>query len=263
MTEVPPLVLSTPHAPSGALSGRVIAKALRDNAILAFPPEAFDEEVVYRSFFGHQQIILNRPSGIHHILVDNPDNYRRTPATMRMLRPLLGNGLLLSQGEEWKHQRRTVAPAFALRTMPLLARHIAHATEATVASLAASAERQIDLLTAMQSLALEIAGTSMFSVAMERYRPELRELITRYTAGIGRPTLLDFLLPPAIPSPRDLARRRVRRRWTPLIGRIIADRRGKGSPEAPPTCSTCCRPPATRRVAPRFLQKISSIKWRL
>src|SRR6516165_5317575 len=95
-------------------------------------------------------------------------------------------------------------PAFALRTMPLLARHIARATEATVAGLAASAEREIDLLTAMQSLALEIAGTSMFSVAMERYRPELRELITRYTAGAGRPTLLDFLLPPAIPSPRDL-----------------------------------------------------------
>jgi len=102
--------------------------------------------------------------------------------------------------------------------MPLLARHVARATEATVASLAASAERQIDLLGAMQSLALDIAGASMFSVAMERYRPELRELITRYTAGIGRPTLLDFLLPPAIPSPRDLARRRVRRRWTALIG---------------------------------------------
>jgi len=137
VTEVPPLVLWTPHAPSGALSGRVIAKALRDNAILAFPPEAFDEEVVYRSFFGRQQIILNRPAGIHHILVDNPDNYRRTPATMRMLRPLLGNGLLLSQGEEWKHQRRTVAPAFAPRMMPLLTHHIARAAETTVASLAA------------------------------------------------------------------------------------------------------------------------------
>ena len=230
MTEVPPLVLSTPHAPSRALSGRVIAK---DNAILAFPPEAFEEDVVYRSFFGRQQIILNRPAGIHHILVDNPDKYRRTPATMRILRPLLGNGLLLSEGEEWKHQRRTVAPAFALRTMPLLARHVACAAEATVAGLAAAAEREIDLLTAMQSLALEIAGTSMFSVAMERFRPELRELITRYTAGVGRPTLLDFLLPPAIPSPRDLARRRVRRRWTALIGRIIAERRGKGSAEAP------------------------------
>jgi unspecific monooxygenase len=152
---------------------------------------------------------------------------------MRMLRPLLGNGLLLSEGEDWRHQRRTVAPAFAPRTMPLLARHVACATEATVASLAASADRRVDLLATMQSLALEIAGTSMFSLAMERYRPELRDLITRYTAGLGRPSLLDFLLPLAIPSPRDLARRRVRRRWVDLIGRIIAERRRKASAEAP------------------------------
>ena len=86
MSEAQPLVVETPHAPSGALSGRAIAKALRDNALLAFPPEAFEEEVVYRSFFGRRQIILNRPAAIHHILVENPERYRRTPATMRMLR---------------------------------------------------------------------------------------------------------------------------------------------------------------------------------
>jgi len=233
VTEAQPLVPATPQAPAGALSGRVIAKALRDNALLAFPPEAFEEEVVHRSFFGRRQIILNRPEGIHHILVENPDSYRRTPATMRMLRPLLGKGLLLSEGEDWKHQRRTAAPAFAPRTMPLLACHVARAAEADVARLAASSDRRVDLLAAMQSLALEIAGTSMFSLAMERYRPELRDLITRYTAGLGRPSLLDFLLPLAIPSPRDLARRRVRRRWVDLIGQIIAERRGKGSGEAP------------------------------
>jgi cytochrome P450 len=55
----------------------------------------------------------------------------------------------------------------------------------------------------------------------------------RYAAGIGRPTMLDFLLPLAIPSPRDLLRRRIRRRWVKLIGRIIAERRDKG-PQATP-----------------------------
>ena len=233
MSAAQPLVLATPQAPAGTLSGRRIAKALRENALLAFPPEAFEEDVVYRSFFGRQQIILNRSAGIHHILVENPENYRRTPATMRMLRPLVGNGLLLSQGEDWKHQRRTLAPAFAARTMPLLARHVACAAQAAIAKLAASGDQPADLLSSMQFLALEIAGTSMFSVAMERYRPELRDLITSYTAGVGRPTLLDFLLPVAIPSPRDLARRRVRRRRVALFGRIIAERRGKGSAEAP------------------------------
>jgi len=152
---------------------------------------------------------------------------------MRMLRPLIGNGLLLSEGEEWRHQRRTVAPAFAARTMPLLASYVTRAAEAMVARLAAEVRRPVDLLAIMQSLALEIAGTSMFSVAMERYRPELRDLITSYTAGVGRPALLDFLLPLAIPSPRDIARRRVRRRRVDLIGRIIAERRGKASAEAP------------------------------
>jgi cytochrome P450 len=236
---IPPVIEARPHVsptfyrPQGALSGFGIAKALGANALLAFPPEAFEEDVIVRSFFGRQQIILNRPEGIHHILVENADNYRRTSATIRILRPLLGKGLLLSEGEEWKHQRRTAAPALAPRTLPLLARHVAHATEAVVAKLAAGREDTVDLLATMQSLALEIAGTSMFSLAMERYASEMRDLIRSYTVHPGPPTLLDFLLPLAIPSPRDLARRRVRRRWMDLIHRIIAERQGKAFEGAP------------------------------
>ncbi len=233
MTEAQSLVSPTPLGPANTQSGAAIAKMLRENALLAFPPQAFEDEVVFRSFFGRQQIILNRPRGIHHILVENPQNYCRTRGTIRMLRPLLGNGLLLSEGEHWKHQRRTVAPAFAPRTIPLLARHVATAADAAVARLAASEEAPIDLLTAMQGLALEIAGTSMFSLSMERHRRELRDLIIRYSAGVGRPTPLDFLLPLAIPSLRDLLRRRVRRRWVRLISRIIAERRDKASDAAP------------------------------
>jgi cytochrome P450 len=233
VSEAQPFVRPAAPARAASLPGREIARALRDNALLAFPPEAFEEEVIVRSFLGRQQIILSQPAAIHHILVENPDNYRRTPATIRMLRPLLGSGLLLSEGEEWKYQRRTLAPAFAPRTIPLMARHAARAADIAVAELAVSAERPVDLLTAMQSLALEIAGTSMFSLAMERYRRELRDFITGYTAHLGRPTLLDFLLPLAIPSPRDLARRRVRRRWMKLIGQIIAERRQKVSGDTP------------------------------
>ena len=233
MTEAQAVLPTTPRAPSGPQSARVVARAMRENGIASFPPQAFEEDVVFRTFFGRPQIILNRPEGIHHILVENPGNYRRTPAGVRILRPLLGRGLLLSEGEEWKYQRRTIAPAFAPRTMPLLARHVARATEAVVAELEASGESGVDLLAAMQSLALEVAGTSMFSVAMERYRPELRQLITRYAARLGRPSPLDFLLPPAIPSPRDLARWWFRRRWVDLIGRIIAERRAKASEGAP------------------------------
>src|SRR5437870_2042860 len=208
-------------------SARGIARALGENALLAFPPEAFEREVVVRSFFGRRQVILNRPASIHHILVDNPANYRRTAATIRMLRPLLGKGLLLSEGEDWRDQRRIIAPALGPRTIPMVARHIARATDALIDRLARRGGRPIDLLAEMQFLALEIAGRSMFSLSMDRHGPELRQLISGYAEHLGRPSLLDFLLPLSVPSPRDLARRRFRRRWMALIGRLIDDRRGR------------------------------------
>jgi unspecific monooxygenase len=253
VSEAQTLLSPIPRGPATTQSGRIIARMLRENALLAFPPQAFEEDVVYRQFFGRQQVILNRPKGIHHILVEKPQNYGRTRGTIRILRPLLGNGLLLSEGEDWKHQRRTVAPAFAPRTIPLLARHVARAADAAIARLASSGAGEVDLLRAMQALALEIAGASMFSVAMERHRPELRDLIMRYAAGVGRPTVLDFVLPLAIPSPRDLLRRRARRHWVRLIRHIIAERRDMASETAPrdlfDLLATACDPETGAQIS--------------
>jgi cytochrome P450 len=211
-----------------------IARAFRGNALDIFPPEAFEEEFVARRFLGRPQVILNRPAAIQRVLIDNPGNYARTRATIRILGPVLGNGLLLSEGEEWRRQRRTVAPALAPRTMPVLAAHVARAAEKAVAGLGAAAEEPTDLLSAMQSLALEVAGVSMFSLEMAEYGPRLRRLIRHYAARLGRPSLLDFLLPLWLPTPRDVGRRLFRRRWHALIGEIVAGRRGRvAPPEAP------------------------------
>ena len=117
--------------------------------------------------------------------------------------------------------------------MPILARHVARAAYAAVADLRSAGAGPVDLLAAMQFLALEIAGASMFSLEIERYGAELRGLIKGYAERLGRPNLLDFLLPPSLPSPRDLLRWRFRRRWLRLIRRIIAARRGQGSAGAP------------------------------
>jgi len=81
----------------------------------------------------------------------------------------------------------------------------------------------------LQRLALEIIGSAIFSLEMEEYEPRIRKLILSYTARLGRPSLLDFLMPVGIPSPYDLARHRFRRRWMALIEQIIADRRHRGS----------------------------------
>ena len=64
---------------------------------------------------------------------------------------------------------------------------------------------------------------------MPQYGPELRELILRYAVRLGRPSLIDFLLPLGVPTPADLARARFRRRWRRLIDGIIADRAARPS----------------------------------
>src|SRR5258705_4722216 len=118
------LTQPAPSTGTGRLSWRVVAGALRGNALAAFPKEAFTEDVVVQRFFGRQHILLQRPEAIRRVLIDNPQNYRRSPAATRVLRPMFGRGLFLSAGEDWRQQRRSVAPALSPRTVHLVARPV-------------------------------------------------------------------------------------------------------------------------------------------
>src|SRR5260370_2840011 len=90
---------------SGRLSWRMVAGALRGDALAAFPPEAFEEDIVIQRFFGRAHILVQRPQAIHHILVENPQNYSRLPAVSPVLRPIFGRRLFPCAGEDWRPQR--------------------------------------------------------------------------------------------------------------------------------------------------------------
>src|SRR5207249_10880877 len=132
------LTQSIPAASTTRLSWRVVSGALRGNALAAFPEEAFEKDVVVQRFFGRQHILLQRPEAIRHVLIDNPQNYRRSPAATRVLRPMFGRGLFLSAGEDWRQQRRSVAPAFAPRTAQRLARQVVAVAGSLAGDLAAA-----------------------------------------------------------------------------------------------------------------------------
>lgn len=222
-----------PPIPTAKLGWLRFLSTVRSNAIGLWPAAAYEQEVLAQSFLGRRSFLINAPDAIHRVLIDNADNYRRSPASVRILRPIVGNGLVLSEGDEWKHQRRTIAPALAPRVVPMLARHVADVAQETATRLAAAPGESVDLLALMQSLALEIAARSMFSLEMREHGAALRRLISEFGRELGRPYLLDMLLPPAIPNLRDLARRRFRRRWLALMDEIIARRLGAAASEAP------------------------------
>jgi unspecific monooxygenase len=207
-------------------------KAIRTNALEIFPRAAYQDDVVVQSFLGRKRFVLNSPDAIHHVLIDNIGNYRRTSATIRILRPIIGDGLFIAEGEDWRHQRRTIAPALAPRVMPMLARHVVGAAGETIARLTTTTD-PVDILATTQFLALEVAARSMFSLEMQQYGAALRRQIASYAQNLARPYLLDLLLPVTIPTLRDLARARFRVGWVRLMDEIMAKRMSAPENDSP------------------------------
>src|SRR3977135_4675282 len=170
-----------PSTVTGLLSWRVVAGALRGNALAAFPEEAFFEDVVVERFFGREHILLQRPEAIRHILIDNPQNYMSSPAATRVLRPMFGRGLFLSRGGDWRQQRRSVAPAFAPRTVHRLARQVVAATD-RLADYLVTIDDTVNLVPVFQRLALEIIGGAIFSLDMRQKGPGLAEWMLGHVA---------------------------------------------------------------------------------
>jgi unspecific monooxygenase len=119
----------------------------------------------------------------------------------------------------------------------VLARHVVTCAQEAIVSFAAqweeAGDRPVELLAAMQTLALDIAGRSMFSLEVRQYCAAMRQMLAEYGLTYARPHLWDMVLPPSIPTLRDLGRRRFQRRWMALMSEIMHARLSAPATEAP------------------------------
>src|SRR6266571_5039590 len=95
-----------------------LLKALRNNPLEAWTRAHFEKPVV--------------PGAIRRVLLDNAGNYRKDSLQRRMLSAVLNNGLLTAEAEQWRAQRRTLAPMFAKRCVMSFAPAMLRAAEALV-----------------------------------------------------------------------------------------------------------------------------------
>jgi len=215
-----------PPVPEKPLKGFALIDALRTNVLRMWPKEAFEVPVLAQEALGKPIILLNEPEAVRHVLVENEQNYTRSPIRIRILRPVVRNGLLLAEGEFWRHSRRIAAPAFSPRALPILTRHFALGAQEIIASLEGPAARgaPVNFLDLVRYWSIDLSGKSMFSLEMSDFGPRMHALMTRYVEHLGRPFLLDVLLPMHISSPRDLMRRRLEKSWMGMLDEVVEKR---------------------------------------
>ena len=87
-------------------------RLFRRDILAAQPDHLYDVKMAeFRTPF-FRPYLINQPDLIRRVLVDEAADFPKSTRIAEGLRPLLGNSIFLTNGEQWASQRRIIAPAF-------------------------------------------------------------------------------------------------------------------------------------------------------
>ena len=132
---------------------------------------------IYRVFAparGVYNYVINHPDDIKHVLLSNHRNYTKGQG-MDRVKILLGNGIMTSEGDFWRRQRRMMQPAFHRRVIDRFSRLIHAVNEKFAERWAACASRgePVNVTDEVSELTLEIVLQSIFGDDLERLERRL------------------------------------------------------------------------------------------
>jgi cytochrome P450 len=201
-------------------------RRVREDQLSILAPEVFAQDIAYNRILFLHSFLINKPEYIEHVLLTHQRNYRKSDFLRSILGPLLGEGLLISEGEFWRRQRRIAAPAFHAKRVADLVTPITSCTEATLERWCAMTG-PFDIAAEMLALTLDIVARTMFSTDVGAEIASLRRLTDVVVAL--RPSTLDLLgLPQWIRRPQTAAYRRAIAEFEALVARLLAERRADG-----------------------------------
>jgi len=181
----------------------------------------------FTKLLGKRIYFVNDAEYVKRILLDNVANYPKSVTYRNNLRPFLGDGLLISEGDFWKRQRRLSQPAFHLRRLKALA--------AAMADAAAQMARDwqhgqvIDVMTEMNAVTMDIVARTLFGADVSSDIAEVGEAMTVLQEETGRVGLTAFFdLPEFLTRPRGSRFSGAVATLDRIVSRIVAERRTSG-----------------------------------
>ncbi len=201
--------------------------ALRRNVLEIWSKPDFELPMQVRRTIVDKRALVSDPVGIRHVFLDNAKNYQKNELQLRMLRPALGAGLLTSNGDDWKRQRRILAPLFSAKQIQTFnaakVRVAAHAIERLQLHMDGSV---VDLSLEMGRLTLEMLEHTLFSQGLGRDTSEFQSAITQYFDTLGQLDVFDMLgLPNFLPRMNRLRGRATLKFSERVVNDIISTRR--------------------------------------
>jgi cytochrome P450 len=172
--------------------------------------------------------IVTRPEDVQHVLQTNHRNYKKA-VTYKALEPVLGNGLLLSEGDFWLRQRRLVAPMFHRKQVRRFAEIMVEEAHKVVDELgrAADSGREVDVASIMSRLTLAIVGRVLFNRDIGRKSDDIGEAMEELFRDVNRRITSLWSIPLEVPTPHNLKMRGYISQLTELVDEMIEARRGR------------------------------------
>lgn len=223
---ISPTTPATDRRPSGPrglpVLGSVLAETRRPFEFLTENANRYGD-VVYWEMVNEPIYQLNHPEYIEYVLVEANQRFLKGKLFQELLGPILGTGLLNSEGQQWRNQRHLIQPLFHPEQIAVYADIMTSCTERMVSRW--SDGERINVHEEMMGLTLEIIAQALLGVDIRRD--------TR-TIGNNLDTVLTYvdsvenqLVPPWVPTP---SRRRFDRALDAIetvVYRIIDERRSE------------------------------------
>jgi cytochrome P450 len=225
---MPATATRRPPAPKGTIFLGVFPEFRKD------PPEylrriAREHGDIAELRLGRQRVFfVNHPDWIRDILVTHQSQFKKSRMLERA-RVLLGDGLLTSEGEFHKLQRRLVQPAFHRERLIGYSSAMVECAERCRAHWADGAE--LDIAREMMRLTLAIVARTLFSADVSSEADEIGAALSE-VLGLFETVLMPFSeWLEKLPLPSVKRFERARARLDETIYRIIAERRASGRDE--------------------------------
>lgn len=205
-----------------------VAYEMGRSLIGAYCEEDYESLAQPYMFLGQPGLFVNDPGAVRHILTS--PKYQRPVKAARPLKPLVGEGLLMSEGETWKRQRKSLAPVFTPAATGGLLPHFIAAGDGLVDAL--TGRSRANLAQAFHRATLDAVLRALFSRRADAEGAVLADLARRYMEGPAHFNLMDFVAKGADDLLfMDGERRRVGKRWFAAVDALIEERRVNPHPD--------------------------------